>query len=85
MNDPRNRERLRRALEAIELVSADCQSALNARASATLQQNPGPIGIGRIIALARQADTLERCARELYDILDQPPRGNPTVTITEAA
>jgi hypothetical protein len=84
MNDPRNRERLRRALEAIEQVSADCQSALNARASATLQQNPGPIGIGRIIALARQADTLERCARELYDILDQPP-GNPTVTITEAA
>lgn len=86
MNDPRNRERLRRALEAIEQVASECQAALNSRAAASLEQNPGPIGIGRMIVLVRQSDTLERCARDLYDLLDQPPRGDrPTVTITEAA
>ena len=75
MNDPRNRERLRRAMDLIELVAADCQASLNEKASASLNQNPGPIGIGRLLALSRRTDTLERLAADLADLLDQLPSG----------
>ena len=73
MNDLRNRERLRRALDLIDQVSAEHQAALNDRAAATLDQNPGPIGVGRLLSLSRRTDALERIARELSDLLDHRP------------
>jgi hypothetical protein len=73
MNDLRNRERLRRALDLIDQVSAEHQADLNDRAAATLEQNPGPIGVGRLLSLSRRADALERIAREINDLLDHRP------------
>ena len=78
MNDLRNRERLRRALDLVDQVSAEYQSALNERAAATLDHNPGPIGIGRMLSLSRRSDALERIARELSELLDHRPP-SPTV------
>jgi len=86
VNDIRNRERLRRALDLVELVAAEHQSALNERAAATLNQNPGPIGIGRMIAISRRTDTLERIAAELSDLLGNcPPTMAPPLVASEAA
>jgi len=73
MNDLRNRERLRRALDLIDQVSAEHQGALNDRAAATLEQNPGPIGIGRMLSLSRRTDALERIGREIMELLDHRP------------
>ena len=75
MNDPRNRERLRRALDLIEQIAGEHQSALSERAAATADHNPGPIGVGRLLALSRRTDTLERIGRELYELLDNDPPG----------
>ena len=87
MNDPRNRERLRRALDLLEQVAGECQASLNEKASATLEQNPGPIGIGRMLALSRRTDTLERLARDLSELLGEPPpaRMAPAVAREAAA
>ena len=73
MNDLRNRERLRRALDLIDQVSAEHQTALNDRAAATLEQNPGPIGVGRMLAISRRTDALERIGREIMELLDHQP------------
>ena len=73
MNDLRNRERLRRALDLIDQVSAEHQASLNDRAAATLEQNPGPIGIGRMLSISRRTDALERIAREIMELLDHRP------------
>jgi hypothetical protein len=73
MNDLRNRERLRRALDLIDQVSAEHQVALNDRAAATLEQNPGPIGVGRMLSLSRRTDALERIGREIMELLDHRP------------
>ena len=73
MNDLRNRERLRRALDLIDQVSAEHQTALNDRAAATLEQNPGPIGVGRMLSLSRRIDALERIGREIMELLDHRP------------
>lgn len=75
MNDLRNRERLLRAQDLVDQVSAEHQAALNDRAAATLNQNPGPIGIGRMLAISRRTDALERIARELSELLDHQPTG----------
>jgi len=87
MNDPRNRERLRRALELLEQVGNEYQAALSEKAAASLEQNPGPIGIGRMLGLSRQTDTIERLARELADLLgDYPPaRMAPVLSIVDDA
>lgn len=84
MNDLRNRERLRRALDLIDQVANECQASLNERAAATLNQNPGPIGVGRLLALSRRTDTLERLVRELAELLDHRPP-SPTVAPLVAA
>ena len=86
MNDPRNRERLRRALELLEQVAGECQASLNEKAAASLNANPGPIGIGRMLALSRRTDTLERLARDLSDLLGEPPPARMApVIVSEAA
>jgi hypothetical protein len=73
MSDLRNRERLRRALELIDQVSAEHQADLNDRAAATMGQNPGPIGVGRMLSLSRRTDALERIGREIMELLDHQP------------
>jgi hypothetical protein len=73
MNDLRNRERLCHALDLIDQVSAEHQTALNDRAAATMEQNPGPIGVGRMLAISRRADALERIGREIMELLDHRP------------
>jgi hypothetical protein len=86
VNDLRNRERLRRALDLIDQVAAEHQAELNDKAAATLNQNPGPIGIGRMLALSRRTDSLERIARELSELLDYRPTGPalaPVVVVSE--
>lgn len=86
MNDIRNRERLRRALDLLQQVSDEHQAALNDRAAATLNQNPGPIGIGRMLYLSRRTDAFERIARELSELLDdgRPPTA-PILTLQQDA
>jgi hypothetical protein len=54
-------------------VSAEHQAALNDRAAATLNQNPGPIGIGRMLSISRRTDALERIGREIMELLDHRP------------
>lgn len=85
MNDPRNRERLRRALDLLEQVAGECQASLNEKASATLEQNPGPIGIGRMLALSRRTDTLERLARDLSELLGEPPPAHMAPAVASEA
>ena len=88
MNDLRNRERLRRALDLVEQLAAEHQSALNDRAAATLEQNPGPLGIGRMLSLSRRTDALEHIGRELAELLDdRPPRATlaPALAVGDAA
>lgn len=84
MNDLRNRERLRRALDLVDQVTSEHQAALNERAAATLNQNPGPLGVGRMLALSRRTDALERISRELAELLDHRPP-SPTVAPLVAA
>jgi hypothetical protein len=75
MNDIKNRERLRRALELIDQMADEHQVSLNERAAATVDQNPGPIGIGRMLAVSRRCDALQRIGRELSELLDHYPPG----------
>ncbi|MEI6032436.1 MAG: hypothetical protein WCQ20_14930 [Synechococcaceae cyanobacterium ELA739] len=75
MNDIKNRERLRRALELIDQMAAEHQFSLNERAAATIDQNPGPIGVGRMLAVSRRCDALQRISRELSELLDHYPPG----------
>jgi hypothetical protein len=84
MNDVRNRERLRRALDLVEQVACEHQSALNDRAAATLNQNPGPIGIGRMLHLGRRCDALERIGREIHELLDNEPRPGRRLALVQA-
>lgn len=73
MNDPHQRLLLRRALDCLEQASAEAQASLNDRASRTLEQNPGPIGTGRMIALAQRIESLELAGQIVYRLLDQQP------------
>jgi len=87
MNDPRNRERLRRALDLVEQVANEHQAALNERAAIADLVALGPIGVGRMLALSRRVDALERIARELSELLDQHPPGAlaPVLTLQQDA
>lgn len=73
MNDIHQRELLRRALEAIDQASSATQHSLNERVAGSLEQNPGPIGIGRMMALSRRGDALNRIAHEIHELLDEWP------------
>ena len=73
-NDAHQRQLLRRALECLEQASAECQASLNDRASRTLNANPGPIGTGRMIALAQRIEALEVAGQLIYRLLDERPR-----------
>lgn len=73
MNDLHQRELLRRALEAIDQASSAVQHSLNERIAGTQEHNPGPIGIGRMMALSRRGDALNRIAHEIHELLDEWP------------
>ena len=85
MNDLYNRERLLRAQCLVYQVAAEHQAALNDRAAATLNQNPGPIGIGRMLALSRRTEALERIALELSELLDHQPTGPALAPVVVAS
>lgn len=74
MNDTHQRQLLRRALDCLEQASAECQASLNERASRTLEQNPGPVGTGRMLALAQRIESLELAGQIVYRLLDTRPR-----------
>lgn len=61
------------ALVCVEEASGLLQQALTARTAATIGTNPGPIGVGRMLALQRRIERLELIGRELHGLLDQPP------------
>ena len=71
--DHQSRSRLIEAQSLIEQVAADHQTALEARSRATLSQNPGPIGIGRMLALSRDIQALELTGQMLSHLLGPPP------------
>ena len=73
MNDPATRAMLRDALTMLQRVSDARQFDLNTLAAEAGQQQLGPLGIGRLLSLSRQVETLERLSRELADLLGVPP------------
>ena len=73
MNDLATRAVLRDALTQLQRVSDAHQFELNTLAAEAGQQQLGPRGIGRLLSLSRQVETLERLSRELADLLGQPP------------
>ena len=75
-NDLHHRQLLRRALEAVDQVSAELQSALADRAAGAVDHSPGPLGVGRLLALSRKVDACERISRELSELLDEHPKPN---------
>jgi hypothetical protein len=69
INDPRNRERLRRAIDALQLVADSCQANLNIASSYGVE----PTFVGQLLKLGRTTDTIERVLGELHGLLDHPP------------
>ena len=68
INDPRNRELVHRAIDALHLVSDEHQARFN-HLVMTYDQHT----IGRLLSLSRTIDTIERVLSELHALLDHPP------------
>lgn len=70
--DPRNRERLRRAIDALHLVADSYQAYTNDLAAhvTTGSNHNWP---GQLLKLGRTTDTIERVLGELHGLLDHPP------------
>jgi hypothetical protein len=73
MNDICTRAVLRDALSQLQRVSDSHQFELNNLAAEAGQKQLGPRGIGRLLSLSRQVETLERLSRELAELLGVPP------------
>ena len=69
MNDAQFRQLLQRALDAMQRASDLEQERLNACATGVICVG----GVGQVLAISRNVDTLERCCSELQSVLDQPP------------
>ena len=67
INDPRNRQLVRRAIDALQLVSDEHQHHINCLAT------HARFSIGQLLKIGRTIDTLERSISELHTLLDQPP------------
>ena len=67
INDPRNRQLARRAIDALQMVSDEHQHQINYLAT------HDQLSIGQLLKLGRTTDTLERILGELHALLDQPP------------
>ena len=72
INDPRNRERLRRAIDALQLVADSYQAHTNYLAAHVTTGSPHNWP-GQLLKTARTTDTLERVLGELHGLLDHPP------------
>ena len=72
INDPRNRQLVRRAIDALQLVSDSYQSHVNYLAAhvTTSSIHDWP---GQLLKTARTTDTLERVLGELHGLADHPP------------
>jgi hypothetical protein len=70
INDSRNRLLVHRAIDALRLVSDEHQSRLIHLHLLTIYDQ---LTIGRVLALGRTIDTIERVLSELHALLDQPP------------
>ena len=66
MNDA-NRQRIQRAIDALQLVSDDQQDELN---QVVVFDAESPAWPGRILKLGRTVDTLERTITDLQRLLD---------------
>ena len=69
MNDAQFRQLLQRALDALQRASDLEQERLNACATGVICVG----GVGQVLTISRNVDTLERCCSELQSVLDQPP------------
>ena len=72
ITDPRNRQLVRRAIDALQLVADSYQAQTNYLAAhvTTLRHRDWP---GRLLKTARTTDTLERILSELHGLADHPP------------
>jgi hypothetical protein len=70
MNDA-NRQRLQRAIDALQLVADDQQDHLN---QVVVFDSNAPAWPGRILKLGRTVDTLERTMADLQKLLDGSSR-----------
>jgi hypothetical protein len=70
MNDT-NRQRIQRAIDALQLVADDQQDHLN---QVVVFQADNPAWPGQILKLGRTVDTLERSITDLQRLLDAPSR-----------
>jgi hypothetical protein len=73
INDPRNRERIRRAIEALQLVGDDYQAHTNYLASLHVTSSSNHNWPGQLLKTSRTTDTIERVLGELHGLLDHPP------------
>jgi hypothetical protein len=74
MTRQQNRARLTQALDLMALTADSYQADLQSRIAGGLGEGIiGPIGIGSMLALSRDIDTLERIQRELAALLDSRP------------
>jgi hypothetical protein len=62
-----NRQRIQRAIDALQLVSDDQQDELN---QVVVFDSESPAWPGRILKLGRTVDTLERSITDLQRLLD---------------
>ena len=83
MTRQQNRARLTQALDLVTLTADNYQADLQSRIAGGVGQGIiGPIGMGSILALSRDTDTLERIQRELAALLDSRPlRPVPSASI----
>ena len=84
MTRNQNRARLTQALDLVTLTADSYQADLQSRIAGGLGEGIiGTIGIGTIIGLSRDIDTLERIQRELVALLDSRPlRPVPSASVT---
>jgi hypothetical protein len=87
MTCQQNRARLTQALDLATLTADSYQADLQSRIAGGLGEGIiGPTGIGSILALSRDVDSLERIQRELAALLDSRPlRPVPSVAHPTAA
>ena len=72
INDPRNRELIHRAIDALQPVADSHQAHTNIIA-ARVTTFGDHLSLGHLLSLGRTTDTLERILGELYALLDHPP------------